>query len=63
MRINGREVNNVADYAADSPYIVAREVDGELWFWDGFSDEVKANRAAWELGGVVLYNKVVTESE
>jgi hypothetical protein len=35
-------------------YVVARMVDGELWFWGSFEDSEKANHTAREIDGVVL---------
>lgn len=40
-----------------SRYVVARMVDGELWFWGSFEDIEKANHTAKEIGGVVLENE------
>lgn len=51
-------VKNVADYAKDYKYIVARNIDGELWFWGAWNDRNKANEVAIELGnGVVIVNE------
>ncbi len=32
------KVNNIPAYAKDYNYIVARNVDGELWFWGAYHD-------------------------
>lgn len=51
------EINNLPIYAKGYNYIVARDVDGELWFWGAWDDRNKANEAALELGnGVVIEN-------
>lgn len=51
------EIQNVASYAKDYRYIVARNVDGVLWFWGAWNDKNKANAVALELGnGVVVKN-------
>ena len=51
-------IQNVAEYAKNYKYIVARRVDGELWFWGAWNDRDKANDVAEELGnGVVLVNE------
>lgn len=35
-------------------YIVAREIDGEFWFYQTFADNEKANACAVEIGGIVF---------
>ena len=51
-------INNIPTYANEYKYIVARRVDGKLWFWGAWNDRVKANDVAEELGnGVVLVNE------
>lgn len=52
----GVKVNNVAKYAESKRYIVARSLDGELWFWGAWDDETEAARAALEVGGIVVCN-------
>lgn len=37
-------------------YVVARVIDGGLWFWGSYEAEEMANRAAKEIEGVVLEN-------
>lgn len=51
------EIYNLPIYAKGYKYIVARDIDGELWFWGAWDDRNKANEAALELGnGVVIEN-------
>ena len=51
------EINHLPIYAKGYNYIVARDVDGELWFWGAWDDRNKANEVALELGkGVVIEN-------
>ena len=51
-------INNLPTYANEYKYIVARRVDGELWFWVAWNDRDKANDGAEELGnGVILVNE------
>lgn len=51
-------IQNVAEYAKNYKYIVARRVDGELYFWGAWNDRNKANEVAIELGdGIVVVNK------
>lgn len=47
-------VNNVPKYANDYEYIVARFIDGELWFWGAYGIESAAEEAAEEVNGIVL---------
>ena len=52
------QINNYKSYADQYKYIVARRVDGELWFWGAWNDRDKANDVAEELGnGIVLVNE------
>ena len=49
-------INNMPEYASDYEFIVAREVDGEYWFWGAYADGFKAEKAAIEIGGVIFHN-------
>ena len=51
-------INNLPTYANKYKYIVARRVDGELWFWGAWNDRNKANEVAIEIGGEVVTNKL-----
>lgn len=48
------KVNNMPSYVWDYKYVVAREVDGDLWFWGAYDDLHTATTAANEIGGVVI---------
>lgn len=50
------KVMNVKEYAKSKRYIVAREVDGTLWFWGACDDMEQAEQTAKEIGGVVVPN-------
>ena len=52
-----REIHNAPRYAEEYKYIVAREVNGDLWFWGAYSNVFKADQAAEEINGVVITNK------
>lgn len=52
-------INNKPDYAKDYEFIVARECDGEYWFWGAYENSFDAERIALEIGGVVFYNAIV----
>lgn len=47
------EIKNIPDYASEYPYIVAHEIEGELWFWGAYDDRDRANEVAEKIGGVV----------
>ena len=34
-------------------YVVARYVDGKLWFWGSWDDKDRADEVAEEIGGIV----------
>lgn len=46
-------IKNVPAYALGYPYFVAREVNGELWFWGAYRNQWNAADAAEEIGGRV----------
>ncbi len=50
------KINNEPAYAKDYEFVVAREVDGEYWFWGAYADGFKAEQAATEIGGVIFHN-------
>ena len=50
-------INNLPAYANEYKYIVARRVDGELWFWGAQNDRNKANEVAIEIDGEVVTNE------
>lgn len=47
---------NAPDDAFDYEFVVAREVDGDLWFWGKFTDGFKAEQVALEVGGLIIHN-------
>ena len=49
-------INNLPkDY---SPYVVARVVDGELWYWGSWEDEEDAKQAAISIPGTGVWMKM-----
>ena len=52
------KVNNLTETATHRKWIVARPVDGELWFYDAWSydREEDARTQAWEVGGILVEN-------
>lgn len=47
-------INNVPGYADACPYWVAREVEGEYWFYGAYLNEARAREVAEMEGGVVV---------
>ena len=39
------------------PYVVARAVDGDLWYWGSWDSEETAHTVANDIGGVVVYDE------
>lgn len=48
------KVNNVPVYAAQYRYIVARLVDGALWFWGAYATPERAAEAAGSLDDAII---------
>lgn len=51
------KVNNVPEYAAQYRYIVARLVDGDLWFWGAYGTMERATEAAESIDGLIVINE------
>lgn len=49
-------INNLPTSANNYKYIVARRIDGTLWYWGAYNDPDKANNVALEIGGEVVAN-------
>lgn len=47
---------NMPEYANDYEFVVAREVDGDYWFWGAYENGFKADQIAHEIGGVVIHD-------
>lgn len=50
------KINNVPKYA-EGLYIVARDVDGELWFWGAWENKDDAYKAAASFENAVVVNE------
>jgi hypothetical protein len=50
-------INNMP--ATVRAWIVAREVNGELWFWGSWDDRRAAEKAAREIGGMAIDRELV----
>ena len=48
-------IKNIAEYAKTKKYIVAREIDGEYWFFSAWDDANKANEQALDFNVVVFH--------
>lgn len=49
-------VKNLSSYAINYKYIVASDVDGDLWFYGAWNDESRAYEVAKNIRGVVVKN-------
>ena len=47
-------INNLPKNVTDYKYIVAREVNGEWWFYGAYNEGSKAEQAAVECGGEIF---------
>lgn len=50
------KIQNMPEYANHYEFVVAREIDGELWFWGAYADGYKANQVAHDITGVIIHN-------
>lgn len=56
LNINNYIIHNSPDYANDYPFIVATELDDELWFYGAYEDRQKAFDAEFKVGGILIRN-------
>lgn len=47
-------INNLPDYFTEYPFLVARRVDGDWWFWGSYKTRERAANAAWDNDGEVF---------
>lgn len=47
-------VYNVPAYAAEYPYVVVRETEGEYWFYGAYETYARAVDVAYEVRGYVV---------
>lgn len=50
------KINNKPEYADHYEFMVARKVDGKLWFYGAYRNGFKAGQIAAEIGGIVIHN-------
>ena len=48
------KIYNLPEYTFNYNFIVARDVDGDLWFWGAWNTEAEARKIAVEIGGEVV---------
>lgn len=54
-------INNLPNYYTNYPFLVARRVDGNWWFWGCYSTRERAARVAWDEDGEVFTSDEVEE--
>lgn len=55
IEVNGVMINNVPEYAVNkSGYLLAREVDGEFWFYGLYDTQMQAINAQKKVGGAIF---------
>lgn len=47
---------NAPEYASHYEFVVAREIDGDYWFWGAYADGFKADQIAHEIDGIIIHN-------
>ena len=57
------KINNLPANFKKYPYMVARRVDGVLWYWDSFKSRFDANEAALAEGGITYQTEMVERGE
>jgi len=53
------KINNLPATAKNYGYIVAREVDGEFWYWGAWNESEKANEVARDIGGIAITTDLI----
>ena len=53
-----KNINNLPEYAWEYRYVVAREVNGEFWFYGAFSGIKTAQAAVKEINNGVIFKMV-----
>ena len=48
------KIKNIPMYAYEHEFVVAREVDGDMWFYGAYDSVEKAENVANEIGGWVF---------
>ena len=50
-------IKNMPAYADHYEFVVAREVDGDYWFFGAYSTREKALQVAWDEDGEIFHNE------
>ena len=50
-------INNMPATATQYAYIIAREVEGALWYYGADNNRDRANEVALAVGGIVIANQ------
>lgn len=50
-------INNLPATATQYAYIIAREVEGALWYYGADNNRDRANEVALAVGGIVIANQ------
>lgn len=53
------KVSNLPDDYKKFPYIVARRVNGVLWYWGAYKNRNQANEAALAYNGITLESAII----
>lgn len=53
-----KKINNLPKYAWEYGYVVAREVDGEFWFYGAFPGIKTAQAAVKEINNGVIFKMI-----
>lgn len=48
-------IQNMPEYAYEYDFVVARECDGDFWFYGAYKTEKRAYKVALEVGGQVFH--------
>lgn len=57
------KINNLPDNFTKYPYMVARRVNGALWYWGSFYDRRLANDVALAENGITYQTEQVERGE
>lgn len=50
------EILNLPEYAWTRHWVVAKNVNGDIYFWGAWNEITKAMQAAEDIGGIVIEN-------
>ena len=47
---------NAPEDAFDYEFVVCRKIDNNYWYWGHYTDCLKAEQIATEIGGIIIHN-------